>query len=215
MLEAIVKQYHMFVDRWDIVLLATQEHLYMVIIAMLFAVIISVPLGIVLSRWNRFAEPVIGVAAVAQTIPSLALVGIIMMFVGIGKPPAIIALIIYAVLPILRNTYTGIQGIDPSAIEAGKGLGMTNTQVLFKIQLPLALPVIMAGIRTATVITVGIATLATFIGAGGLGDPIMRGIDTRNNYLIFIGVIPAALLAIILDAVIKKIEYWATPKGVR
>lgn len=215
MIEAVVKQYEMFVDRWDIVVLATQEHLFMVMLSMLFAVGISVPLGIILSRWSSFAEPIIGVAAVAQTIPSLALVGIIMMFVGIGKPPAIMALTIYAILPILRNTYTGIQGIDASAIEAGRGMGMTDLQILFKIQLPLALPVIMAGIRTATVITVGIATLATFIGAGGLGDPIMRGIDTRNNYLIFIGVIPAALLAIILDLFLKRIEYWATPKGIR
>lgn len=215
MVDVIVKQYQMFADRWDIVVQATQEHLFMVLVAMLLAVSLSVPLGILLTRWKRLAEPIIGVAAVAQTIPSLALVGIIMMFVGIGKPPAIIALTIYAILPILRNTYTGILGIDASVLEAGKGVGMTSLQVLLKIQLPLALPVIMAGIRTATVITVGIATLATFIGAGGLGDPIMRGIDTRNNYLIFIGVIPAALLAIILDLIIKKIEYWATPKGVR
>ena len=136
-----------------------------------------------------------------------------MPLIGIGTKTALIALIIYALLPILRNTYTGITNIDESIIEAGRGMGMTKSQLLWQIEFPLALPFIMAGIRTATVLTVGIATLATFVGAGGLGDVIYRGLQSYNNSLVLAGALPVALLAILFDLVLKWIEKKATPKG--
>lgn len=207
--------YNTFVERWHDLTVAFQEHMFLVFVSMFIAIMISVPLGVILTNIRRLAEPIIGIAAVAQTIPSLALLGFLLPLVGIGKTNAIIALSIYALLPILRNTYTGILEVDQSAIEAGRGLGMTRAQILYKIELPLALPVIMAGIRTSTVITIGVATLATFVGAGGLGELIMRGISMQNTYLMLVGGIPAALLAIGTDMILKRIEIMATPKGLR
>lgn len=207
--------YHTFIERWDLVKLALEEHIFLVLVAMFFGIIIAVPLGIILTNYKKIAEPVIGVAAIAQTIPSLALLGFMLPLLGIGKTNAIVALTIYSLLPILRNTYTGILEVDTSTIEAGRGMGMTRWQILYMVELPLALPIIMAGIRTATVLTIGVATLATFVGAGGLGDIIYRGITMRNNQLILAGAIPAALFAIVSDFILKKIEVWATPVGIR
>lgn len=207
--------FEMFVNRWDHLLVAFQEHIFLVVIAMGLGILISVPVGVFLTGVRKIADPVIGVAGIAQTIPSLALLGFMLPFVGIGKPNAIIALTVYALLPILRNTYTGILEVDQSAVEAGRGMGMTRWQILFKIELPLALPVIMAGIRTSTVITIGVATLATFVGAGGLGDLIMRGIQTMDTNLMLIGALPAALLAIIAEFILKGFENLVTPKGLR
>lgn len=207
--------YNTFVERWDLIKLAFQEHVLLVLVAMLVATIIAVPLGILLTNFRKYAESVIGVTAVAQTIPSLALLGFMLPLVGIGKLNAIIALTVYALLPILRNTYTGILEVDSAIIEAGKGMGMTRLQVLIMVELPLALPVIMAGIRTATVITIGVATLATFVGAGGLGDLIYRGITMQNNSLILAGAIPAALFAILTDFILKRVELSVTPIGIR
>lgn len=207
--------YNTFVERWDLIKLAFQEHVLLVLVAMLIATIIAVPLGILLTNFRKYAESVIGVTAVAQTIPSLALLGFMLPLVGIGKLNAIIALTVYALLPILRNTYTGILEVDSAIIEAGKGMGMTRLQVLIMVELPLALPVIMAGIRTATVITIGVATLATFVGAGGLGDLIYRGITMQNNSLILAGAIPAALFAILTDFILKRVELSVTPIGIR
>lgn len=204
-----------FILRWPTILEALQEHLYLSFVSILIGILISVPLGIVISRMKKIAEFVIGVTAVFQTIPSLALFGFLLPVFGIGSTPAIIALMVYALLPILRNTYTGIVGVDDSLIQAGKGMGMTSGQILWKIELPLALPVIMAGIRTATVLTIGVATLATFIGAGGLGDIIYRGLSTLNNELVLAGAIPAALLAIFFDSILKGIERIVTPKGLK
>lgn len=204
-----------FVQRWDLLKVAFVEHLILVFVAMFFAILISVPLGIFLNRTRRAAEPVIGIAAILQTIPSLALLGFLIPIVGIGTTNAMIALTAYALLPILRNTYTGILEVDKSSVEAGKGMGMTRAQVLLKIELPLALPVIMAGIRTSTVITIGVATLATFVGAGGLGGLIMRGIQMQNSNLILIGAIPAAILALVVDFILKRIERAATPRGLQ
>lgn len=207
--------YHTFVERWDLIKLALEEHIFLVLVAMFFGTIISVPLGIILTNFKKIAEPVIGVASVAQTIPSLALLGFMLPLLGIGKTNAIVALTIYSLLPILRNTYTGILEVDSSTIEAGRGMGMTRWQILYMVELPLALPIIMAGIRTATVLTIGVATLATFVGAGGLGDVIYRGITMQNSQLILVGAIPAALFAIVTDFILKKFEVWATPVGVR
>lgn len=192
-----------------------QEHLYLSFVSILIGILISVPLGIFISRLKKIAEFVIGITAVFQTIPSLALFGFLLPVFGIGSTPAIIALMVYALLPILRNTYTGIVGVDDALIQAGKGMGMTSSQILWKIELPLALPVIMAGIRTATVLTIGVATLATFIGAGGLGDVIYRGLSTLNNELVLAGAVPAAALAIFFDAILKGIEKVVTPKGLK
>src|SRR5690625_3093606 len=202
-------------DRSDLIIESFIQHIYLSFIALLIAIIIAVPLGMLISRYRYFAEPVIGITAILQTIPSLALFGFLVPLIGIGSKTALVALIIYALLPIVRNVYTGITSVDHSVIEAGKGMGMTPQQVLVKIELPIALPVIMAGIRTATVLTVGIATLATFVGAGGLGDVIYRGLQSYNNMLVLAGALPVALLAILFDGFLKGIEKKVTPKGLK
>jgi osmoprotectant transport system permease protein len=203
------------VDRQDEILTGLQEHLMLSFVSIAIATLIAVPLGIILTRKQRIAEPVIGVTGVFQTIPSLALLAFMLPLFGIGTTPAIIALTIYALLPILRNTYTGILGVDNSAVEAGRGMGMTNFQILYKVELPLSLPIIMAGIRTATVLTIGVATLAAFIGAGGLGDLIFRGLQMMRNELVLAGAIPAALLAIFFDFILRMVEKRVTPKGLK
>jgi osmoprotectant transport system permease protein len=202
-------------SRSDLIQQAFLEHIYLSFVALAIGIAIALPLGILIARYRKYAEPVIGVTAVFQTIPSLALFGFLVPVIGIGSNTALIALIIYALLPILRNTYTGITSVDTSIIEAGRGMGMTRTQLLRQIEFPLALPFIMAGIRTATVLTVGIATLATFVGAGGLGDVIYRGLQSYNNALVLAGALPVALLAITFDLVLKWVEKKATPKGMK
>ncbi|WP_093062849.1 ABC transporter permease [Psychrobacillus sp. OK028] len=202
-------------SRSDLIQEAFIQHIYLSFIALAIGIAIALPLGILVARYRKVAEPVIGITAIFQTIPSLALFGFLVPLIGIGTKTALIALIIYALLPILRNTYTGISNIDESMIEAGRGMGMTRSQLLWQIEFPLALPFIMAGIRTATVLTVGIATLATFVGAGGLGDVIYRGLQSYNNSLVLAGALPVALLAIIFDFLLKWIEKRATPKGMR
>ncbi|MEW9502550.1 ABC transporter permease [Jeotgalibacillus marinus] len=201
------------VQRQDLIIERTIEHLYLSFVAICSAILISLPLGIFISRKQKVAELYIGITAVFQTIPSLALFGFLVPIVGIGFKTALIALIIYALLPILRNTYTGITSVDQAIIEAGRGMGMTSSQILLKIELPLSLPFLMAGIRTATVLTVGVATLATFVGAGGLGDVIWRGLQSYNNYLVLAGAIPVALLALSFDFILKILEKKTTPKG--
>lgn len=200
-------------SRSDLIQEAFMQHIYLSFVALAIGIAIALPLGILVARYRRIAEPVIGITAIFQTIPSLALFGFLVPLIGIGAKTALIALIIYALLPILRNTYTGISNIDESMIEAGRGMGMTKSQLLWQIEFPLALPFIMAGIRTATVLTVGIATLATFVGAGGLGDVIYRGLQSYNNSLVLAGALPVALLAILFDLILKWIEKKATPKG--
>jgi osmoprotectant transport system permease protein len=195
-----------FKDRQSELLSALLQHIQISFIALFFAVIIAIPLGIYLTRRQKIAEGVIGITAVLQTIPSLALLGILIPLFGIGKLPAIIALVVYALLPILRNTYTGIKEVDPSLIEASKAMGMNFKHRLIKVELPLAMPVIMAGIRTAMVLIVGTATLAALIGAGGLGDLILLGIDRNDSSLIILGAVPAALLAILFDVLLRSFE---------
>lgn len=195
-----------FQDRQDELISALLEHIQISFIALFFAVIISIPLGIYISRHKKAAEGIIGITSVIQTIPSLALLGILIPLFGIGKVPAIIALVAYALLPILRNTYTGIKEIDPSLIEAAQAMGMNSRKRLIKVEIPLAMPVIMAGIRTAMVLIISTATLAALIGAGGLGDLILLGIDRNNPNLILVGAIPAAILAILFDYLLKKFE---------
>jgi osmoprotectant transport system permease protein len=192
--------------RQDELIVALVEHISISLISLLIAVIIALPLGIFLTRHEKFAGPVIGITSVLQTIPSLALLGLMIPLVGIGKIPAVIALVIYALLPIVHNTYTGIKEINTSLIEAATAMGMNSRKRLLKVELPLAMPVIMAGIRTAMVLIIGTATLAAFIGGGGLGDLILLGIDRNNTSLILLGAIPAALLAILFDFLLKKME---------
>lgn len=202
-------------SRQDLIIESTIEHIYLSFVAILIAVMISVPLGIYISKKRKIAEFYIGITAVFQTIPSLALFGFLVPFLGIGAKTALVALTIYALLPILRNTYVGITGVDEAVIEAGRGMGMTSRQILLQIELPLSLSFLMAGIRTATVLTVGVATLATFVGAGGLGDVIWRGLQSWNNSLVLAGAIPVALLALLFDFLLKLMEKRATPKGLK
>ncbi|RKD31778.1 ABC transporter permease [Thermohalobacter berrensis] len=203
------------VARWPQILDGTLGHIQLTLIALFFAVLIAVPLGIFLTRHRKFADPIIGVTSVFQTIPSLALLGFMIPILGIGKVPAVVALTIYGLLPILRNTYTGIIGVDKGVIEAGVGMGMTSRQILFMIEIPMALSVIMAGVRTASVLIVGVGTLASLIGAGGLGDLIFRGIATATTSLILAGAVPAAILALTFDYVLKSIEFKVTPRGLK
>lgn len=202
-------------DRWPDILIATWQHILLSFTAILLAILIAVPAGIFLTRYRYLATIILGIASVLQTIPSLALLGFLIPLVGIGSLPAIIVMVIYALLPILRNTYTGILDINQSLIEAGRGMGMTKGQLLMMVELPLARPVIFAGIRTATVMTIGVATLAAFIGAGGLGDLILRGISMVDTGIILAGAIPAALLAILFDLLLAWIDWRVTPRGLR
>ena len=194
------------IERREELIKAIIEHIKISFLALIIALLIAIPLGIYLSYHKKIAEIIIGITAILQTVPSLALLGLLIPFVGIGGVPAVIALVIYALLPILRNTYTGITEVDPVYMLASRAMGMNELQQLIKIQIPLAMPVIMAGIRTATVLIIGTATLASLIGAGGLGSLILLGLDRNNNSLILLGAIPAALLAVLFDFILKKFE---------
>jgi osmoprotectant transport system permease protein len=193
-------------DRRGQLLTTIFEHIQISFIALLIAALIGVPLGILLTKTKKLSEIVMNIAAILQTIPSLALLGLMIPLFGIGKVPAVIALVVYALLPILRNTYTGIAEVDSSLVEAAKGIGMKPGRRLTKVELPIAMPVIMAGIRTAMVLIIGTATLAALIGAGGLGDLILLGIDRNDSSLILIGAIPAALLAILFDLALRYMQ---------
>ena len=197
----------------------TLEHLWLTAAAMLFASAIAVPAGIWLTRSPRWARPVIALANILQTIPSLAMFGFLLPLPWLGDRAAriaILALTAYALLPILRNTYAGIRGIDRSVLEVAHALGLTPSQRLFKVELPLAASFIFAGLRTATVTCIGIATIAAAVGAGGLGELIFRGVASVDNRLVLAGAIPAALLALAADATLGLFERWfrvPTPEG--
>jgi osmoprotectant transport system permease protein len=184
----------------------TLEHIGLTFVSLFIAILIGLPLGILIARRQKLSGPVLGFAGILQTIPSIALLGFMIPLLGIGAKPAIVALLLYALLPIIRNTYTGITGVDAAVKEAALAMGMNKSQVLFKVELPLAMPVILAGIRTATVINVGVATLASFIAAGGLGEFIFGGISLNNTNMILAGAIPAALLAILFDFLLSKVQ---------
>ena len=191
------------------VLTLTSEHLWLVLISLLLATGIGVPTGIWLSRSPRWRKPVLGANSIIQTIPSLALFGLLLPLPWLGTRAdrlAITALTLYALLPIVRNTYTGILNVDPAAREAAVGIGLTSGELLRHVELPLALPTILAGVRTAAVITVGVATIAAAIGAGGLGEFIFRGLAMVDNRVILAGAIPAALLALLADGAVGALE---------
>ena len=193
-------------DRRADLAVLTLRHLLLVGLALLAAVIVAVPLGLFLERTRRLAEPVIGGLGVLQTIPSIALLAFMIPLLGVGVIPALVALWLYALYPIARGTYTGVRDADPDAVAAAEALGTTPVQRLLWVRLPLAAPVIMAGIRTAAVITVGAATLAAFIGAGGLGEPIVAGLALADTRMILSGALPAALLALVVDGVLGVVE---------
>ena len=191
------------------VLQLTAEHLWLVGASITLAVLIGIPLGILITRWPILNKPVLGGAHIIQTIPSLALFGFLLPAPWIGARAdrlAILALTLYALLPLIRNTYTGIKGVDRAVVEAGRGMGMTDGQLLWQVELPLALGVIIAGVRVAAVISIGLATIAAAIGAGGLGEYIFRGLAMVNNQVILAGAIPAATLAILADTSLGWLE---------
>ncbi len=182
------------------------QHVGLVAISTAIAALIGLPLGVLVARRPAWRRPVLGLANVFQTIPSLALFGLLIPMFGIGAWTAITALVVYALLPIVRNTYAGLAGVDPAVREAGRGMGMTEGELLRLVELPLAAGVILAGVRIATVVSVGIATIAAAIGAGGLGVYIFRGVATVDDTLILAGAIPAALLALLADALLGFVE---------
>ena len=187
------------------------EHIEMTVIAVGFAILIGVPLGILISYVKKLGKPIIGAANVVQAIPSMALLGLAIPLLGIGTLPAVVMVIIYSLLPIIKNTYTGIANIDPLMVEAASGIGLTKWQVLSKVKIPMALPVIMAGVRISAVTAVGLMTMAAFIGAGGLGYLVFSGIRTVNNLQILAGAIPACILALLVDFLMGMVEKLVTP----
>jgi len=191
------------------ILQATLAHLFLVVVSMAIAIAIGVPLGMILVRRIRLRAMALGFASVLQTIPSLALFGFLIplpFLGGIGTRTAIVALVLYALLPILRNTVVGLTNLDPAVLEAAEAMGMTDSQILVKVRFPLGLSVVLAGVRTATVITIGVATIAAAIGAGGLGTFIFRGVAMVSDAVILAGAIPAALLALAADAALGLLE---------
>jgi osmoprotectant transport system permease protein len=199
------------------------QHLYIILVANAIAAVLGIAIGIYISGKGReqLADTVIYLASIMMTIPSLALYGILMGILSaltlpsIGFLPVVIALTLYGLLPIIRNTYTAIREVDPAMIEAGRGMGMSEARILIKVKLPLAVPVIMAGLRQAIVMNIGIAAIGSYIGAGGLGQPIFRGIANYRLDLILVGAIFVSLLALIVDIIIGRVEHMTTPKGLR
>lgn len=205
-----------FQNRQEMLVETIWEHLQISLISLIIAILIAVPLGLILTRYPRVAEPIIGLTAILQTIPSLAVLAFLIPFFGIGTLPAVIALTAYGLLPILRNSYTGIKEVDQAYIEAATGMGMNSFKRLIKIELPIAMPVMMAGVRTSMVLIIGTTTLAALIGAGGLGEIILLGLDRGADVnLILLGAIPAALLAIVLDVILRGFERISKRAGVK
>ncbi|WP_430413722.1 ABC transporter permease [Lederbergia citrea] len=192
------------------------RHFLMSIYGVLFAAIVAIPVGILIARYHRLSTWVISLANIIQTIPALAMLAILMLVMGLGTNTVVLALFLYSLLPIINNTYTGILNVDHALIESGKAMGMTKFQILWMVELPLALSVIMAGIRTALVISIGVATIGTFIGAGGLGDIILRGTNaTDGTAIILAGAIPTALMAVVADVAMAWLERRLSPNKKR
>ena len=194
------------ISHWQKLIEQTGQHIGLTFMSISLAIIVGVPTGILISRKRKLSSSILGFAGVMQTIPSLALLGLLIPVLGIGAKPAIAALFLYGLLPIIRNTYTGISNIDPEIKEAARGLGMSYWQSLVKVELPLAMPVILAGIRIATTVNVGVATLAAYIAAGGLGEFIFGGISLNNTTMMLAGAIPAALLALLFDFLLSRFQ---------
>lgn len=197
------------------ILLKTWEHFYISFIALFLGMVIAVPVGIVLSKTKTIAKIALTVTSVLQTVPSLALLAIMIPFLGVGKVPAIVALCIYSLLPILNNTFIGMRSVDKNVKAAGKSMGMTSLQSLFMVELPLAMPIIMSGIRLSAVYVISWATLASYIGAGGLGDFIFNGLNLYKTELIVGGALLVTVLALLADFLLSRLERFMTPKGLR
>ncbi len=198
-----------------LLLTATLQHINISLLAVLIGAAVAIPAGIWLTRNKKTAGVVLGITGVAQTIPSLVLFGLALPVFGLGFRPALIVLALYSILPVLRNTYTGISEVDEKYVEAAKGMGMSELQRLFKVELPIALPVIIAGIRISLVYIISWTTVAALIGAGGLGDLIWTGLQTYDRNLIIVGAIPASLLALAAGAIIGMVQKKVTPRGMR
>lgn len=197
------------------ILLKTWEHFYISIIALFLGALVAIPLGVVLSKTDKLAKIVLAITSVFQTLPSLAILALMIPFLGVGKVPAIVALFIYTLLPILNNTFAGIRSVNKTSVQAGQSMGMTTFQTIRMVELPLAIPVIMAGIRLSAVYVIAWATLASYIGAGGLGDFIFNGLNLYQTDLIVGGALLVTALALLTDFVLSRVEKWVTPKGLK
>jgi osmoprotectant transport system permease protein len=207
-------------SNYQYILFLTGEHLWIVTLALVIATLIGVPLGIIITRNEEMARKVINVANILMTIPSIALFGLMLPVLsvvghGLGKVPAVTALVLYSQLPIIRNTYTAIKNVPPPVVNAGRGMGMNRWHLLAEVQIPLALPVILAGLRTAAVMNIGIAAIAAYIGAGGLGVLIQQGIGRVNEEMILSGALLVSLLAVVVDGGMALLESLVTPQGLK
>lgn len=202
------------IENADLLLDKTLEHIFLAGIAVVLACSVGVPLGFFIANKEKLAKNVMNIANVIQTVPSLAVFAFAMPLFGIGAKPAIFALFLYALLPIIKNTLLGIHNVDPAIIEAARGMGMSKSQIMFKVEVPLAISVIMGGVRIATVTGIGIATIAALIGAGGLGQLIYQGIGMMNYDMIFAGAIASALLALFADFILGRVEKKLTSQGI-
>ncbi|MGL5084816.1 MAG: ABC transporter permease, partial [Clostridium sp.] len=189
------------------------QHIYLTFGAILAAIIIGIPLGIIITKVKPLQKPISGFINIIQAVPSMALLGLLIPILGIGSVPAITMVVLYSLLPIVKNTYTGLTNIDPNILESARGMGLTSKQTLKLVQMPLALPLIMSGVRISAVTAVGLMTLAAFIGGGGLGYLVYSGIQTANNNMILAGAIPSCILALLIDFLFSKIESIITPNG--
>ena len=203
-----------FAQHGSELLVKTWQQIYISAISLGLGILVAVPLSVILMKFKRIAKVVIAIASMLQTIPALALLAIMIPFYGVGKVPAIIALFLYSLMPILRNTYVGLTDVNQDTIDSARGLGMTNMQLILKVDIPLAMPVIMAGIRLSAIYVIAWATLASYIGAGGLGDFIFNGLSLYQTDLIFGGTIPVIILALLTDYLLGKLERKLTPKGI-
>ncbi|HBG91664.1 ABC transporter permease [Lactobacillus acetotolerans] len=192
----------------------TWQQIYISAIALALGIIVAVPLSVILMKFPRTAKVVMAIASMLQTIPALALLAMMLPIFGIGQLPAIVALFLYSLMPILRNTYVGLTGVNPNTVDSAKGVGMTQIQIITKVDIPLAMPVIMSGIRLSAIYVIAWSTLASYIGAGGLGDFIFNGLDLYQPDLIFGGTIPVIILALLTDYLLGRLEKKLTPAGV-
>lgn len=195
-------------------LVKTWQQIYISAISLALGIIVAVPLSVILMKFPRTAKVVIALASMLQTIPALALLAMMIPFFGVGRVPAIVALFLYSLMPILRNTYVGLMDVNADTVDSARGLGMTEMQLILKVDMPLAMPVIMAGIRLSAIYVIAWATLASYIGAGGLGDFIFNGLSLYQPDLIFGGTIPVIILALLTDYLLGKLEKKITPKGI-
>lgn len=205
-MDAIISFFQYLANNWTRMLDMTIEHILLVAIAILLALIIGIPLGVLCTHNQKFRSVILTLANMVQVIPSLALLAILMIFFGIGFKTVVIGLFLYSLLPIIRNTYVGLKEVDKNSVEAGEGMGMTPFQILMKVKIPLSLPFVLAGLRVAVVIAIGVATLAPFVGGEGLGREIISGINVRNSQKVYAGALIAATLAVVVDYLLGRIQ---------